>query len=67
MLTANPVYRELQQHLDRQPVPFPATRSGVDQRLLERLFTPEEATVALRLTSRPQPLQARKCCWSPAP
>jgi len=35
------LYRRLQQHLDRMPVGFPATRSGVEIRILERLFTPE--------------------------
>ena len=41
------VYRRLQRHIDSMPVPYPATQSGVELRLLEHLFTPEEAEVAL--------------------
>jgi len=43
------VYRELQKHLDSLPVGFPATDSGVEIRLLRRLFTPEEAKIASKL------------------
>ena len=50
------LYRELQRHLDRMPVPYPATESGVEIRILKRLFTPEEARVALRLSAIPEPL-----------
>lgn len=44
------VYRELARHLDNLPGGFPATESGVEIRILKRLFTPEEAEVALGLT-----------------
>jgi ferredoxin len=37
------------------PVGFPATASGVEIRILERLFTPEEAEVALQLSAIPEP------------
>lgn len=50
------VYRRLQQHLDRMPIGFPATESGVEIRILMRLFTPEEAEVALELSAIPEPL-----------
>ena len=40
------LYRKLQQHLDRMPVGFPATESGVEIRILQRLFTPDEAALA---------------------
>ncbi len=46
-------YRPLQKHLDRQAVGFPATRSGADLRFLKRMFTPEEARLALHLSFRP--------------
>jgi Na+-translocating ferredoxin:NAD+ oxidoreductase subunit B len=49
------LYRRLQQHLDRMPVPFPATDSGVEIRILQRLFTPEEAEAALALSMIPEP------------
>ena len=37
-------------HLDKLPGGFPSTESGVELRLLRRLFTPEEARIALCLT-----------------
>lgn len=50
------ILRQLQQHLDRQAVGFPAARSGADLRLLQRFFTPEEAKLALHMSFRPTPL-----------
>ncbi len=52
------LYRELQRHLDRMPVPYPATESGVEIRILKQLFTPEEARLALCLSAIPEPLEA---------
>ena len=48
-------YRRLQEHLDRQPVGFPAVPSGADLRLLAQVFTPLEAEAALFLRGRPEP------------
>jgi electron transport complex protein RnfB len=53
MTREDKVYRLLQQHLDNQPIGFPATMSGSDIRLLKSLFTPDEANVALHLTYKP--------------
>jgi electron transport complex protein RnfB len=50
------LYRDLQRHLDRMPIPFPATRSGVEIRILRRLFSPEDARIALCLSAIPEPL-----------
>ena len=47
------IYRALQRHLDRMPVGFPATASGVEIRILKHLFTPEEARIALALSALP--------------
>ena len=49
------LYRKLQQHLDRMPVGFPATESGVEIRILRQLFTPEEAELALQASAIPEP------------
>src|ERR1017187_3009782 len=49
------LYRKLQQHLDRMPVPFPATESGVEIRILRQLFTPEEAELTLQASAIPEP------------
>jgi formate hydrogenlyase subunit 6/NADH:ubiquinone oxidoreductase subunit I len=51
------LYRALQRHMDRMPVPYPATESGVEIRILKRLFTPEEARLALCLSVIPEPLR----------
>ncbi|MDH4007578.1 MAG: hypothetical protein OEU35_05915, partial [Desulfuromonadales bacterium] len=42
-------YQKLAIHLDNLPGGFPATESGVEQRILRRLFTPEEAELAVHL------------------
>jgi Na+-translocating ferredoxin:NAD+ oxidoreductase subunit B len=44
------IYKRLRKHLDTMPVGFPATRSGVELRILKRLFTPDEARVAMGMT-----------------
>jgi len=36
-------YRKLQQRLDTLPIGFPATKSGVELRILKALFTSKEA------------------------
>jgi electron transport complex protein RnfB len=56
MDTADRIYRDLQQHLDRQAIGYPATKSGAEMRILKRLFSPEEAQLALHLTYKPSPL-----------
>jgi Fe-S-cluster-containing hydrogenase component 2 len=50
------LYRALQRHLDRMPVPYPATESGVELSILRRLFSPEDARLALLLSMIPEPL-----------
>lgn len=49
-MMATDVYRRLACHLDDLPGGFPPTESGVEQRILRRLFTPEEADLATHLT-----------------
>ncbi len=50
------IYRQLQRHLDRMPVPFPETSSGVEIRMLKQLFNEEEAGIALKLSAIPEPV-----------
>jgi len=52
------VYSKLAEHLDSLPAGFPATESGVELRILKRLFTPLEAEVAIGLTMIPEPAAA---------
>lgn len=51
------IYKTLRQHLDKMPVGYPATRSGVEMRILQHLFTPEEARLALAMTYRFEPVE----------
>jgi len=44
------IYQRLARHLDDLPGGFPPTASGVELRILRRLFTPEEAGLALHLS-----------------
>lgn len=46
------IYRNLQKHLDKQPVGFPRERSGSDIRLLMKHFSGEEAGVAIAMSYR---------------
>lgn len=50
----DPVYKKLAQLLDTIPNGFPATESGVELKLLSKLFTPEEAALALHLKLTPE-------------
>jgi electron transport complex protein RnfB len=44
------IYRRLAEHLDTLPDGYPPSTSGAELRVLERLFTPEEAGLAVHLT-----------------
>jgi ferredoxin/DNA-binding Lrp family transcriptional regulator len=48
------IYEKLAQHLDELPAGFPRTESGVEMRILRRLFNQEEAKLALHLTLIPE-------------
>jgi len=51
------IYRELQKHLDKLPIGYPATESGVELRILKHLFTPKQAELAMKLGFQPLPLK----------
>lgn len=51
-------YERLARHLDDLPAGFPPTPSGVELRILRRLFSPEEASLAVHLTVLPEPAGA---------
>lgn len=58
MAELNDIYGKLQQHIDKcMPVGFPATKSGVDLNILKRLFTSEDAELALKLGPLPETLE----------
>ncbi len=52
----NKNYEKLANELDRIPNGFPRTRSGVELKLLARLFTPEDAALASTLSMEPKSL-----------
>ncbi|MFX0123212.1 MAG: 4Fe-4S binding protein [Candidatus Hodarchaeota archaeon] len=49
-MTELDVYNRLREHLHGLPVGFPSTQSGVEIRILKRLFTEEEAEMAIQLS-----------------
>jgi len=48
------IYKNLAEVLDRIPEGYPATESGVELKILAKLFTPEEAELACHLSLEPQ-------------
>jgi electron transport complex protein RnfB len=61
------VYRKLAARLDAIPNGFPASASGVELRLLAKIFTPEEAAMAavMRLMCEPSDAIAARACIEP--
>jgi electron transport complex protein RnfB len=55
MIMSDDVYRRLAQRLDEIPNGFPSTKSGIELKLLKKIFTPEEAALAcvMRLAYEP--------------
>ena len=49
------VYKRLAEKLDSLPNRFPATESGVEIRLLERIFDPQEAVLAAEMELKKRP------------
>ena len=56
MPTDDSIYRQLQIQLDRYPIGYPATKSGVEIDILKYFFTPLQAKIALCLTLRSIPI-----------
>jgi ferredoxin len=52
------VFKKLAKHLDNLPGGFPSTESGVEIRILHRLFTEEEAKLAVHLLLIPEEASA---------
>ncbi len=55
MRKSEDVYRRLARFLDELPAGFPPAESGVELRILRRLFSEDEAELALRLTLIAEP------------
>jgi electron transport complex protein RnfB len=54
MKQSEDIYRRLARHLDDLPAGFPPTQSGVELRILRRLFTEDEAALAVLLSVLPE-------------
>jgi Na+-translocating ferredoxin:NAD+ oxidoreductase subunit B len=52
------IYKNLQKHLNEQPIGFPTTESGAEIPLLRRFFSPREASLAMYLSYKPQSIAA---------
>ncbi|MGD9975352.1 MAG: 4Fe-4S dicluster domain-containing protein [Desulfatirhabdiaceae bacterium] len=52
------VYKRLAVHLDNLPAGYPATESGIELKILKKLFTPLEARIAAHLIMMPEPVSA---------
>ena len=52
------VYTRLREFMDTLPGGYPATSSGVEIKLLEKLFTPEQAELTMQLQQEPEEVQS---------
>ena len=55
---AEDVYLRLREFLNNMPGGYPETESGVEIRILEKFFTPEQAEMTMHLTPIPEPVSA---------
>ena len=51
---AEGIYEKLREHLDSLPTGYPKTQSGVELKILQKLFTQEEAEMACQLKLVPE-------------
>lgn len=51
------VYERLRERLDQLPVPYPRTETRVEIRLLQALFTEDEAAIALHMSALTEPAE----------
>ncbi len=55
-MTGPDVYTRLREFLDTLPAGYPETPTGVEIRILKKLFTPEEAELTVKLSPDPEPV-----------
>ena len=62
------VYRKLAQKLDAIPNGFPQTESGIELKVLAKIYTPEEASLASEMRFTPESAEdiAQRTGWDPA-
>lgn len=52
------VYTRLREFMDKLPGGYPATPTGVEIRILKKLWTPDEAELTMKLKNEPEEVQA---------
>jgi electron transport complex protein RnfB len=52
------VYKQLAERLDQLPHGYPATESGVELKILQKIFTPDDAEMALKMKYFPETVEA---------
>ncbi|MGD8985321.1 MAG: 4Fe-4S binding protein [Desulfobacteraceae bacterium] len=52
------VYTRLREFMDTMPAGFPSTPTGVEIKILKKLFAPEEAELAMKLKKEPEEISA---------
>src|SRR3990172_8859205 len=52
------IYLRLREFLDQLPGGYPKTPSGVEMKILKKLFRPEDAELVMKLTRQPEELSA---------
>ena len=58
MVMSHDIYLKLRDFLDKLPTGFPTTESGVELKILKKLFTPEQAKIAMKLRTTPERVPA---------
>ena len=53
----NDVIERLAKRLDEMPTGYPATDSGVELKILRKIFSPEDAEMALKLRPLPETVE----------
>jgi Pyruvate/2-oxoacid:ferredoxin oxidoreductase delta subunit len=58
MIIEDKIYHQLRREIDeRMPVGFPSTKDGLEIKILQLLFTPEEARIIIHLSALPEKLK----------
>lgn len=52
------IYLSLRDFLDKMPGGFPTTETGIEIKILKKLFTPEQARITMQLRTTPEPVSA---------
>ena len=58
MVMSHDTYLKLRDFLDKLPTGFPTTESGLELKILKKLFTPEQAKIAMKLRTTPERVPA---------